>query len=224
MNQRTNAGFTLIELMIVAAIISIVAGVAVPNLLSSRSVANERAVVAALRTIVTAQVQCQSRGLVDMDGDGQGEALGLGEMAGLRGLRNGTPPLLPPTLPPSLGSLDAAGRSMGRGYLLALHLPDAAGTGLATTPANDANISADQAEVSWTCLAWPVTRGRTGRGTYFVNQAGEILVAKAATYDGTISVPPAGAALVGVPATTIVGGNIAADTVGADGNLWTLVR
>lgn len=224
MVQRTEAGFTLIELMIVAAIISVVAGVAVPNLLSSRAVANERAVVAALRTIVTAQVQCQSRALVDMDRDGQGEALGLAEMAGMRSLRNGSVPLTPPTLPTSLGSLDAAGRSMGRGYMMALHLPDATGAGLPTIPANDASVDADQAEVAWTCLAWPVTRGRTGRGTYFINQAGEILVAKNATYDGMLSVPPAGAGLVGVAPTTIVGGAIAADTVGADGNVWTLVR
>ena len=72
--------------------------------------------------------------------------------------------------------------------------------------------------------AWPLTLGRTGTATYFVNQTGEILVAKSATYDGTTSVPPPGAALTGVAPATIVGGQIAAGTTGADGNLWQLIR
>ncbi len=224
MSSRADCGFTLIELMIVASIVSIVAGVAVPNLLSSRAIANERSVVAAMRTIATAQVQCQTRAIVDADKDGRGEALGLAEMAGLRPLRVGAARLTPPTLPASLGTLDPAGRAAARGYLLALHLPDAAGTGLPAIPGNDASIDANQAELAWTCLAWPVTRGRSGVASYFVNQAGEILVAKDATYDGTLSVPPAGAAMLGVAPTTIVGGTIATDTVGADGNVWRVLR
>jgi hypothetical protein len=123
-----------------------------------------------------------------------------------------------------LGSLDAAGRSVGRGYLLAMHLPDASGAGLTTIPGNDSSISPDGAEVAWTCLAWPLSHGRTGRASFFVNQTGEILVANDATYNGTISVPPPGSGLLGVPATIIAGGAIAADTVGADGNFWRLVR
>lgn len=222
--SRRDSGFTLIELMIVAAIVSVVAGVAVPNLLSSRSVANERAVIAALRTISSAQILCQSQALVDLDGDGQGEALGLDEMAGLRPLRSTGQAMYPAALAPSLGTVDALGRSQGRGYVLALHLPDLTGTGLVASPANDASIDPDQAEVAWTCLAWPVTRGRTGTATYFLNQSGEILVAKDAPYDGVVAVPPPGAALVGVPATTIVGGTLAIDTLGADGNTWRPIR
>lgn len=222
--SRYEHGFTLIELMIVAAIVSIVAGVAVPNLLSSRAVANERAVVAALRTVVTAQVQCQSRALIDVDGDGQGEALGLAEMAGLRTLRNGAPAMTPNCLPTSLGTIDVTGRSLGHGYLMSLHLPDAAGTGLVAIPANDGSIAADQAEIAWSCLAWPVTRGRTGNATFFVNQSGEILTSKLAPYNGGALVPPSGAALLGVAPDVIVGGTLAVNTTGADGNLWQQVR
>ena len=94
-NARRESGFTLIELMIVAAIISVVAGVAVPNLLSSRAIANERAVLAALRTIATAQMQCQTRAVLDIDGDGRGEMLGLAEMTGQRPLRGSAEILTP---------------------------------------------------------------------------------------------------------------------------------
>jgi len=54
--QRPAAGFSLIELLIVVAIILIVAGIALPNLIRSRMAANEAAAVQALRNITTANV------------------------------------------------------------------------------------------------------------------------------------------------------------------------
>jgi len=51
-----NRGFSLIELLIVIAIILIVAAIAVPNLMRARMSANEAAAVSSLRTVSSAQV------------------------------------------------------------------------------------------------------------------------------------------------------------------------
>ncbi len=50
------AGFSLIELLIVVAIILIIAAIALPNLMRSRIAANETTAIANLRTISTANV------------------------------------------------------------------------------------------------------------------------------------------------------------------------
>ncbi|MDP9269326.1 MAG: prepilin-type N-terminal cleavage/methylation domain-containing protein [Acidobacteriota bacterium] len=52
-------GFSLIELLIVVAIILIIAAIAIPNLLSARIQANESSAVGTLRTLNTAQQNYQ---------------------------------------------------------------------------------------------------------------------------------------------------------------------
>jgi prepilin-type N-terminal cleavage/methylation domain-containing protein len=54
--KKTQKGFSLIELLIVVAIILIIAAIAIPNLLRSRMAANEASAVGSLRTINTAAV------------------------------------------------------------------------------------------------------------------------------------------------------------------------
>ena len=53
-------GFSLIELLIVVAIILIIAAIAIPNLLRSKIAANESSAVASLRTITTAETTYSS--------------------------------------------------------------------------------------------------------------------------------------------------------------------
>ncbi|TAJ18345.1 MAG: prepilin-type N-terminal cleavage/methylation domain-containing protein [Planctomycetota bacterium] len=193
--QRT--GFTLIELMIVVAVVAVVSSLAVPKLMSSRLTANESAAISNLRAIASAQEQFRSSYAVDSDGDGGGEYGFLGEISGVAGLREfaggaavvGAQLLTPSMLPFAFGNLQADAWGEGvvvrSGYCYKLYLPgpsvggvvgaigeDGGGVGGAT-PGNEPN--AQNCEILWCAYAWPSEAGKTGHRAFFVNQDGDML-------------------------------------------------
>jgi prepilin-type N-terminal cleavage/methylation domain-containing protein len=203
MNTRKNSGFTLIELMIVVAIIAIIASIAIPKMMSARISANENAAIATLRSIASAQAQLQSSSAIDTDADGGGEYGYFGELAGSAQLRSFAPAT--PTAPTVLGGLlvpsilptpfsnirvvSSEGIVTRSGYNFKIYLPGAtvsatgvipgiaetgaAGVGGAVAGAGVPD--SDNCEILWAAYAWPEVRSSTGTRTFFINQEGDLL-------------------------------------------------
>lgn len=224
--QRRQAGFTLVELMIVVAVIAILASIAVPNFLSTRGRANEAAVISTLRNIHTSQGVFSARVALDMNGNGLGEYGFLGELSGITPLRSDGLKIAPPVLQPAFGQLDPDGAALRSGYHFRLYLPDASGVGQPETTAAMAQVSSELAEHYYSVVAWPLLYGRTGQRSFFMNQRGEILGCIDKTYSGKSRIPVANAAMPASLASGFIATNSMASlgTVALDGNRWSLVN
>ena len=75
MKTNRQAGFSLIEMLILVAIIGIIAAIAIPNLLASRRAANEGSAQSSLRTVHSSEATYQAT-------VGQGEFGDLGDLLG----------------------------------------------------------------------------------------------------------------------------------------------
>jgi type IV pilus assembly protein PilA len=69
MSKENEVGFSLIELLIVVAILGIIMAIAVPNLLASKRAANEGSAVSSMRTIHSCQMTYQATTGVGQYGD-----------------------------------------------------------------------------------------------------------------------------------------------------------
>jgi prepilin-type N-terminal cleavage/methylation domain-containing protein len=194
--RRKVLGFTLIELMIVIAIIAIIAAIAIPGLLRARISANEGSASASLRSIASAQEQFRKSASVDQDVDGTGEFAVFNELTGAdsrRGsLANGAAQDLPALTTTDLSvalQTTANNYSSKSGYYLKMWLPGlAAGTisdvftplntsGLLpplnlAAPLEDAAIQ--QQENRWICYAWPATYRSSGVRAFVCDQGAEV--------------------------------------------------
>ena len=237
MVKSNNQGFTLIELMIVVAIIAIIAAIAVPNLLSARLAANESNAIATLRQLVSSQAQFQQGGAIDADADGTGEYGYFGDLSGFYQLDSHGGPanantLNPPVLGASFRNINAAGEVVKGGYVFQIYLPTAAGasdveTGNAAAGTNLAVADADFCELSWCAYAWPADIGNTGNRAFFVNQAGEIMFTNQAAnqaYDGPGNGPAAEAAFAAGTAAGDITANTTPGVAAADGETWVTLQ
>ena len=145
--RNKQKGFSLIELLIVVAIILIIAAIAIPNLLRSRMQANESSAVGALRALNTASVSYSSTY--------SGPPPPCGFPAALANLGPGTPAT--PATADLIDSVLAGGSKSGYNIALAGANPDA--QGCLTT---------------YTSNATPVTVGTTGQRAFFSDQSGVI--------------------------------------------------
>lgn len=195
-------GFTLIELMIVIAIIAIIAAIAIPNLLESRVTANEAAASASLKSAVFAgQTQFQGGGYLDRDQDNQGEFGTIRMLAGLEATsRTSTGAIRLVTGPLanaaswSLAGIGTAAPAFGTasGFTFGSMVPSgtdpatevteelyydgviAATATVAASIADTTVQTANQGERGWCAAAIPQEWGNTGRRIFSIGNDGQI--------------------------------------------------
>jgi len=152
----SSRGFSLIELLIVVAIILIIAAIAIPNLLRSRMAANDASAVGSVRTINTAEVN-----YVSTYNDGYSSSLVfLGGAAGVAPTCNNAEIIDP--------VLSASNASIKSGYNFT------AGPGTVQVTAAPAGCGQKGYVDGYTIIAWPVNVGTTGQRSFCSDGTGVI--------------------------------------------------
>jgi prepilin-type N-terminal cleavage/methylation domain-containing protein len=143
--MKKQKGFSLIELLIVVAIILIIAAIAIPNFLRSKMAGNEASAVSSLRTINTAEVAYFSTY------PNQGYSANLASLGGV------APCAVASTAAACLVDNVLAAASVAPGKTGYYFTYTAAGGGIVTT---------------YTVSGLPVTPGSSGQRGFFTDQTG----------------------------------------------------
>jgi hypothetical protein len=186
------------------------------------------AAIATLKNISSAQSQCQASGVIDANGNGQGEYGFFGELSGRTAIRGSSQSITPPGLSAAFGNV-ASSHVTRSGYTFQIFLPSTAAAGIAEDEAggdvdNDNGVDPGRAEEFWCCYAWPTVFFRSGIYAFFINQSGEVLFSRnnVTKYSGTSRPPMPMAAFL--PTETNIGGMMAANKIGTDGESWSVMK
>jgi type IV pilus assembly protein PilA len=158
MNTRKRNGFSLIELLIVVAIILIIAGIAIPSLNRARMSANETSAIYSLKAIVEASVQYNST-------YGNGYPPSLGSLGGANGATTATcdSALLVDSV---LSNNGIGNTSIKAGYNFT-YVP---GTAVTNPPPGCTNPGVN----NYTLYAIPAQIGSTGQRGFFTDPSGVV--------------------------------------------------